>query len=111
MADQDSGGGNTNVNLGAPVVSDLADPSPVVTNDAPATKRTALAFLALVVAHGRFLRVLLATLLNDYGLERMHEIHHTNTGVNHLVGDCDRFEARRLNCTAHLEAADLLEVE
>ena len=34
-ADQGQGLGNTNVNLGTPTFSDLADPSPVVTNNAP----------------------------------------------------------------------------
>ena len=58
----------------------------------------------LVVTHGRFLRVLLATLLDDYGLERMEEIPHANTGVNTLVYRNGRFEAELLNCTAHLDA-------
>ncbi len=34
-ANQGPGPGNTSVNLGAPVFSDLADPNPVVSNDAP----------------------------------------------------------------------------
>ncbi len=34
-ANQGPGPGNTSVNLGTPVVSDLADPSPVVSNDEP----------------------------------------------------------------------------
>lgn len=56
----------------------------------------------LVIAHGRFLRILLATLLQDYGIPRMEEVHHTNTGVNHLVHDGTRFAAITLNCTRHL---------
>lgn len=57
----------------------------------------------LVVTHGRFLRVLIASLLNqEYGLEKMHEIEHTNTGVNHLVFREEGCEAQVLNCTAHL---------
>ena len=36
-ADQDAGGGNTVVDLGMPVFSDLVDPNPVVSNDAPAS--------------------------------------------------------------------------
>ena len=56
----------------------------------------------LVVAHGRFLRILLASLLDEYGIARMEELHHTNTGVNHLIHDGQRFEARTLNCTRHL---------
>lgn len=35
-ADQGQSLGNTNVNLGLPTVSDLADPNPVISNDAPA---------------------------------------------------------------------------
>ncbi|MFQ5572556.1 MAG: histidine phosphatase family protein [Rhodothermales bacterium] len=64
----------------------------------------------LVVTHGRFLRVLLSTLLDEYGLERMHDIEHTNTGVNVLTGSNGCFEARLLNCTTHLDASVLPEV-
>ncbi|MEX1055947.1 MAG: histidine phosphatase family protein [Rhodothermales bacterium] len=56
----------------------------------------------LVVTHGRLLRVLLATLL-DFGLERMNEINHANTGVNILTHIDGRFECTLLNCTSHLE--------
>lgn len=59
----------------------------------------------LVVTHGRYLRVLLATLLEAYGLERMEEIPHANTGVNTLRYGNGRFEIDLLNCTAHLEAS------
>ena len=57
----------------------------------------------LVVTHGRFLRVLLSTLLDEYGLERMHEIAHSNTAVNTLICRDGCFEAERINCTAHLD--------
>ncbi len=57
----------------------------------------------LVVTHGRFLRILLASVLDEYGLSRMEEIHHANTGLNHLEFDGRRFVARRLNCTIHLD--------
>lgn len=57
----------------------------------------------LVVAHGRFLRILLASLLEEYGVKRMEELTHTNTGVNHLVHDGTRFVAKLLNCTEHLK--------
>ncbi|MDQ7040981.1 MAG: histidine phosphatase family protein [Rhodothermus sp.] len=57
----------------------------------------------LVVTHGRFLRVLLASVLPEYGLARMEALPHTNTAVNHLVYEQGRFRALRLNCTAHLE--------
>jgi len=59
----------------------------------------------LVVTHGRYLRVLLASVLEDYGLEHMHELGHANTCVNRLVHTGDTFRADLLNCTAHLEEA------
>ena len=59
----------------------------------------------LVVTHGRYLRVLLATLLDAYSLERMEEIPHANTGVNALRYREGRFEVDLLNCTAHLETS------
>ena len=59
----------------------------------------------LVVAHGRFLRILLASLLTDYGIKRMEELSHTNTGVNYLVHADGEFSAQYLNCTSHLERA------
>lgn len=57
---------------------------------------------ALVVTHGRYLRVLLATVLDGYGLEHMNQLDHSNTCVNRLVYQNGRFEADLLNCTAHL---------
>ena len=56
----------------------------------------------LVVTHGRLLRVLLSTLL-EFGLERMNDVNHANTGVNVLTYAGGRFECSLLNCTAHLE--------
>ena len=64
----------------------------------------------LVVTHGRFLRVLLATLLDEYGLARMQEIKHANTAVNHLSCTGDRYEAHLMNCTAHLDDLEVAEV-
>ncbi len=60
----------------------------------------------LVVAHGRFIRVLLASILPGYGLERMREIKHANTGVNRVRFGAGAPTADLLNCTAHLEAAE-----
>jgi probable phosphoglycerate mutase len=57
----------------------------------------------LVVTHGRFLRIMLASLLDEYGLKRMHELPHSNTAVNRLVHHQDVFKAELLNCTAHLD--------
>lgn len=61
----------------------------------------------LVVAHGRFLRVLIASLLPArFGLRDMHRVEHANTGVNHLAYDAGgACSARLLNCTAHLDTA------
>lgn len=59
---------------------------------------------ALVVTHGRYLRVLLATILDEYGLEHMPELEHSNTCVNRVVYEDGRFQAELLNCTAHLPA-------
>ena len=65
----------------------------------------------VVVAHGRLLRVLLASLLTRFGLERMHELRHTNTCVNRLLYRDGVYEADLLNCTAHLEHAETIMVE
>lgn len=62
----------------------------------------------LVVTHGRFLRILLSSVLDGYGLNRMEEIHHTNTGLNLLEFDGRTFRAQLLNCTAHLENSALI---
>jgi probable phosphoglycerate mutase len=59
---------------------------------------------ALVVSHGRYLRVLLATLLDGYGLEHMSDLGHSNTCVNRVVWEDNRARATLLNCTAHLPA-------
>jgi probable phosphoglycerate mutase len=61
---------------------------------------------ALVVTHGRYLRVLLATVLDDAGLEQMHSFGHDNTCVNRLVHEDGRYVPELLNCTAHLEAVE-----
>jgi len=55
----------------------------------------------LVVAHGRFLRILLASLLKDYGVKRMEELEHANTGVNYLTHQDGQCLAQYLNCTQH----------
>ena len=55
-----------------------------------------------VVTHGRLIRVLLASVLPEYGLARMHALFHANTSVNHLVVEGDACRAERLNCTLHL---------
>ena len=61
---------------------------------------------ALVVTHGRYLRVLLATLLDDRGLEHMQKLGHSNTCVNRVVVEDGRAWADLQNCTAHLSSAE-----
>jgi probable phosphoglycerate mutase len=56
----------------------------------------------LVVAHGRYLRILLASILEDHTLSDMHRLGHANTCVNRVEHDGSRFRATTLNCTAHL---------
>ena len=64
----------------------------------------------LVVTHGRLLRVLLSTIL-DFGLERMNDVDHANTGVN-VVTYCEgTYSSSLLNCTAHLDVVDSILVE
>lgn len=60
----------------------------------------------LVVTHGRYLRVLLATALHDYGLEDMQELDHSNTCVNRVVVEDGRARADLQNCTAHLSSVE-----
>ncbi len=57
---------------------------------------------ALVVTHGRYLRVLLASILHGHGLHRMHEMHHSNTGLYRVVSTDGVFRADVRNSTAHL---------
>lgn len=57
---------------------------------------------ALVVAHGRYLRILLASILDDYSLADMHRLSHSNTCVNRVVCREGRVQADTLDCTAHL---------
>jgi probable phosphoglycerate mutase len=56
----------------------------------------------LVVTHGRYLRVLLGSVLDEYDLGDMHRLDHSNTCVNHVVHTEGCFRAELLNCTAHL---------
>jgi phosphoserine phosphatase len=58
----------------------------------------------LLVAHGRLIRVLLSSILPDFGLERMHEIGHGNTSVNEIVFDAEGCRAETMNCVRHLES-------
>ena len=60
---------------------------------------------ALVVTHGRYLRVLLATLLQGHDLGDMQDLGHANTCVNRVVCEEGRAWAELQNCTAHLSSA------
>jgi probable phosphoglycerate mutase len=64
----------------------------------------------VAVVHGRFLRIVLSDLL-ELETARMHEMDHSNTGVNHLVVEDGTFTDRRLNCVRHLDEADLVAAE
>ncbi|MDR8391759.1 histidine phosphatase family protein [Aliifodinibius sp. S!AR15-10] len=56
----------------------------------------------LVVLHGRLIRILLSYWLG-YGLERMHEIKHSNGALYHLKWNGKAFEIVCLNKTDHLQ--------
>lgn len=55
-----------------------------------------------VVTHGRWLRVLLSTILEGYRLESMDELLHTNTAVSRILHRDDRFAADFIATTDHL---------
>ena len=56
----------------------------------------------LVVTHGRFLQVLLASLLPEKSLMEMSEFRHANTGISILTWQDGVFRAEKLGCSAHL---------
>ena len=56
----------------------------------------------LVVSHGRFIRVLLASLLEGYDLSRMKELRQDNTAFNHIVFNNGQYRAENLRCVLHL---------
>jgi len=60
----------------------------------------------VVVTHGRYLRVLLATFLDGYELTDMAELDHSNTCVNRVAVTEGRYQAELLNCTAHLASGE-----
>ncbi len=57
----------------------------------------------LVVTHGRWLRILLASILDDYRLENMEDLLHRNTAITHLRHVEGRFEPQMLASDEHLE--------
>lgn len=56
----------------------------------------------LVVAHGRMMRILLASVLTEFGLPRMEEIASDNTGLNILHAAEGAIHAEVLNSVIHL---------
>ncbi len=56
----------------------------------------------MVVAHGRFLRILIASILKEFGLNRMEEIKHANTGINYITHSASGYAMKFLNNTDHL---------
>lgn len=59
----------------------------------------------LMVSHGRFIRILLATILDEYELGTMSDIRQYNTAFNHIVFTNKRYKAKTLNCIRHLREA------
>ncbi len=57
----------------------------------------------LVVTHGRYLRVLLATALPEIGLACMDRFPHANTGVYRVIWHDGKPDLDLSNCTEHLE--------
>lgn len=57
----------------------------------------------LAVTHGRYLRVLLASICEGYDLGDMSGFGHDNTCVNRVLFRGGRFHADLLNCTIHLD--------
>lgn len=57
----------------------------------------------LAVTHGRYLRVLLATVLPEFGLPRMDRFQHANTGVYRVIWRDGKPMLDLSNCTEHLE--------
>jgi broad specificity phosphatase PhoE len=55
-----------------------------------------------VVTHGRFLRILLATILDDYSLDVMDELLHTNTAVSEIVHRDGGFVAKYVASDEHV---------
>lgn len=57
----------------------------------------------LIISHGRLLRILLSSILPGYGLSRMHEIVHTNMGLNKVEQLDGTYRLHYLNQTHHLD--------
>ena len=56
----------------------------------------------LVVSHGRFIRILLSTILVGYNLSRMKDLKQDNTAFNQLVFSDGSYRAEKLKCIDHL---------
>lgn len=56
----------------------------------------------LVVTHGRYMRIMLASLLYDGDLTQMPNVPHANTGLYVVTHEQDTFEAQVTNSVRHL---------
>lgn len=56
-----------------------------------------------VVTHGRFIRVLLSTILEGYSLQQMDEFLHKNTAVSKITVNAEGVSPAYLKCLEHLE--------
>ena len=56
----------------------------------------------LIVSHGRFIRILLSAILDDYNLEGAKDVQQHNTALNHLIYNNDDYQSKTLNCIDHL---------
>ena len=57
----------------------------------------------LIVSHGRFIRILLASIMDGYNLGRMGELRQENTAFNHLILTNGRYKPVKINCIDHLD--------
>ena len=57
----------------------------------------------LLVSHGRFIRILLASIVEGYTIDRMGALKQGNTAFNHLMFVDGLYQAEKLNCLDHLE--------
>ena len=57
----------------------------------------------LLVSHGRFIRIILASVLENHDLSRMKNLKQDNTAFNHLIFGNGKYRAEKLQCIEHLE--------
>ena len=86
---------------GAETIADVRDRAAAFLEDLVSAHRPGEQ--VLVVAHGRFMRVLLSTALLGGDLTHMDDYQHSNTGVYQLDHDGVAWHLKVANCTRHLE--------